>query len=65
LDGRTAFETLKGTAITFAFGTEAKVKNWRPMRLPKSQDIEQVVANMKSKSFGMNVAYVEEERTPD
>ncbi|KAL6240426.1 hypothetical protein RBB50_012627 [Rhinocladiella similis] len=61
LDGRTAFEASKGTAITFAFGIEAKARTWRPMRLPKSQDIERVVTQMENKSFGLNVAFIEEE----
>lgn len=31
------------------------------MRLPKSQDIERVVTQMENKSFGLNVAFIEEE----
>ncbi|KAF2182597.1 hypothetical protein K469DRAFT_752086 [Zopfia rhizophila CBS 207.26] len=59
LDPRIAVEVKEGTATTFAFGTKEVVSTWSPMRLPKSQDIEQTVARMEGTNFGMNVAYME------
>ena len=48
------FEIIKGTAVTCAFGTEAQVKEWKPMLLPRSRDIEEVVASMEGEKFGVN-----------
>ncbi|PVH90668.1 hypothetical protein DM02DRAFT_547351 [Periconia macrospinosa] len=59
LDPRIAVEVTKGTATTFAFGTKEVISTWNPMRLPKSQDIEETIAGMEGTNFGMNVAYVE------
>ncbi|KAI1358025.1 hypothetical protein F5Y08DRAFT_333444 [Xylaria arbuscula] len=55
LDARTAFEVVKGTATTFAFGKVDIVKTWSPMKLPKS--LESVVAGMESTGLGMNAAF--------
>ncbi|PVI02629.1 hypothetical protein DM02DRAFT_641106 [Periconia macrospinosa] len=63
LDPRIAVEVTKGTATTFAFGTKEVVGAWRPMRLPKSQDIEKTVTSMEGTNFGMNVAYLERKET--
>lgn len=48
---------MEGTATTFAFGTREVVSTWKPMKLPKSQDIEETVASMNGTNFGMNVVF--------
>ncbi|KAM4066709.1 hypothetical protein HRG_012146 [Hirsutella rhossiliensis] len=59
VDPRIVVTVTEGNATVFAFGTKEVVTTaWRPMELPKSQDIEETVALMQSANFGLNVTYI-------
>jgi hypothetical protein len=58
LDPRTAVEIAEGSTITFAFGTKDVLKQgWKPMKIAKTKEIEEIIALMQSGNFGMNVVY--------
>lgn len=64
LDGRMAFETVKGSTITCAFGTKAQIEEWTPMSLPQLPDIEKIVADMESNKFGINKKFFSIRKSP-
>jgi hypothetical protein len=58
LDPRTAVEIAEGGTITFAFGTKDVLRQWwRPMKIARTEGIEEIIALMESENFGMNVVY--------
>ncbi|KND86491.1 hypothetical protein TOPH_08899 [Tolypocladium ophioglossoides CBS 100239] len=60
LDPRTAVEISQGGTATLAFGTKDVLNNWwRPMKIPRSKEIESIINNMEDSTFGMNVKYID------
>lgn len=58
-DPRIAVEIAEGDTIIFAFGTrEVLTEYWNPMKIPKSKDVEQIIALLENINVGVNIKYV-------
>ncbi|KAH7308969.1 hypothetical protein B0I35DRAFT_453560 [Stachybotrys elegans] len=61
-DPGTVVEISKGHAITFAVGRkEVLRKSWKPMKMPRSKELEDEVALLHDRNVGVNIEYLEED----
>ncbi|KAG8410826.1 hypothetical protein J3459_016947 [Metarhizium acridum] len=63
IDPRVPTEIIEGETTTFGFGTKEVLEgSWKPMKIPKTDDIEEVISIMESSDFGINKEYIEPQR---
>ena len=63
IDPRVPTEIIEGETTTFGFGTKEVLEgSWKPMKIPKTEDIEEIISIMESSDFGINKEYIEPQR---
>lgn len=60
LDARLAFRIERGYAIHCVFATRKELEGWPKKRFPKDPDLERKVAEMESRTMGLNFTFTDQ-----